>query len=187
MKNLADIKGRTIFVLFLITMTVYVVMLTITIPKLMMFSEGKEILDMMPGGYDTAYVRELMTALSEEGRSYYLTKQLPLDFFYPALFAVTYSLIFMFFLRKIGKHQTARRVFAFLPVIAGLADYIENICIIALLKAFPNISADLVLSSSIASVVKASSTTIYFFALTILIIALGISTIRHRVQTRHAK
>ena len=189
MKNLlsANIKSRNILLLFLATMTIYVIMLVITIPKLMMFSEGKEILDMMPAGYNKAYVTELMTRLSVDGRFYYLTRQLPLDFIYPGLFAYTYALIFIFFLRKIGKHGTSWKFIAYLPVLAGLADYFENICIISILKSFPNVSPILVQFSSTASVVKASSTTIYFISLTILLIAFGIYRIRDRGLTGQAK
>lgn len=47
----ADVKGQRILLLFLVTTSVYLVMLLVTIPNLMTFSGGKKIMDMMPGGY----------------------------------------------------------------------------------------------------------------------------------------
>jgi hypothetical protein len=182
MKNLlsADIKGRTILLLFIATTVVYVVMLVITIPKLMTFSGGKEILDMIPTGYNADYVKDLMESLSGEGRTYYLTKQLPLDFIYPGLFAFTYALIFMFFLKKINTNSSPWQFVALLPIIAGFADYVENVCIISIIEMFPEVSTSLVQFSSVVSVLKAGATTIYFVALIVLLIIAGVRTVRNR-------
>lgn len=174
------VKGRNIFVLFIATTVIYTLMLTITIPKLMTFSGGKKIIDMMPGGYNTSFVVDLLGALGEEGRSFYLTRQLPLDFIYPVAFAVTYALIFVFFLRKINRHDSPWKFIALLPVIAGVADYLENIGIIAMLKTYPDISTSLVQLSSSVSVLKASATTVYFVSLIILLVAVGVMKLRQR-------
>ena len=187
MRKLLGISGRNVFLLFIVTTVIYVVMLSITIPKLLAFSQGKEILDMMPGGYDATYVQELMSALSVEGRSYYLTSQLPVDFIYPAMFAVTYALVFILFLRKVGKHETNWKLIALLPVIAGLADYIENVFIIVILKSFPQISSSVVQFSSFFSIVKASATTLYFISLIILLIIVAVNTLRKRRLARQVR
>lgn len=184
MRNLfsGPIKGRGILFLFIITTTVYLIMLLVTIPKLMTFSNGEPIMDMMPGGYAAPYVADLLQSLGDEGRSYYLTKQLPLDFAYPGLFAITYSLIFIYFLRQINRHDTWWRLIALLPVIAGLADYLENISIISMINQFPNVSTTLVKFSSMVSIVKASATTIYFLFLVVLLVTVAIIKARHRPQ-----
>ena len=176
----ANVRGRNVLLLFIAATTVYLVMLLVTIPKLLVFSNGKKILDMMPGGYNTAYVVDLLKSLGEEGRLYYLTTQLPLDFLYPGLFAVAYALIFIFFLRRINKHETAWRLIAFLPVVAGIADYIENFGIISMIRTFPNVSAGLVGFSSAMSVAKASATTVYFISLLFLFVVVIASRLRQR-------
>lgn len=130
---------------------------------------------------------DLLRSLGAEGRSYYLTKQLPLDFLYPGLFAVTYALVFIFFLRRINKQNTMWSYIAFLPVIAGAADYMENIGIIFMIKSFPDVSADFVRVSSGMSVLKASCTTFYFIALLILLSVVSIDHLRHRRLTRSAR
>lgn len=176
----APVKGRTIFLSFIFTTTIYAVMLMVTIPKLMAFSGGKKIIDMMPGGYNAGFVVDLLDSLGEEGRSFYLTRQLPLDFIYPAAFAVTYALVFLFLLRKINRQDSVSKFIALLPVIAGLADYLENIIIIAMLKTYPDISERLVQFSSSVSIVKASATTAYFVSLIFLLVVVGLMKLRER-------
>ena len=62
-----------------------------------------KLLDMMPTGYDWNYVNELFNTLGENGRKIYLTKQIPMDMFYPLLFGLSYCLIFAYFLKKLEK------------------------------------------------------------------------------------
>jgi hypothetical protein len=47
-----NLDGKRILFLFIVTGIIYTMMLTITIPKVMGFSGGMKILDMMPTGYD---------------------------------------------------------------------------------------------------------------------------------------
>ena len=73
-------------------------MLTITIPMVMSFSDGMKLLDMMPAGYSAEYVNTLLNTLGEQGRNAYLFQQIPVDMVYPFLFAVSYCLLFAYFL-----------------------------------------------------------------------------------------
>lgn len=59
-KNLSVLK---VLVLFILTNVVYVIMLLVTIPRTMNYSEGMKLLDMMPSGYDLNYVTELLSTL----------------------------------------------------------------------------------------------------------------------------
>ena len=51
-------NGKTVLFLFIVTSRVYLVMLTVTIPKVASYADGLRILDMMPTGYDLAYVEQ---------------------------------------------------------------------------------------------------------------------------------
>ena len=85
-----NLSGKKVLLLFLLTNIVYAVMLTVTIPKTMTFSNGLKLLDMMPLGYDLEYINMLFETLGENGRQVYLTNQLPVDMIYPFLFGISY-------------------------------------------------------------------------------------------------
>jgi hypothetical protein len=56
MRNLIkrNLNGKKILMLFILTSIVYTIMLTITVPKVMSFSGGMKLLDMIPTGYDSS-------------------------------------------------------------------------------------------------------------------------------------
>ena len=113
------------------------------------------ILDMMPTGYDAAYVNDLFTKLGESGRRAYLYGQIPFDLVYPGLYGIGFCLVFAWLLNRTGKLKGFLIYLCLLPVIAGFFDYCENFGIIAMLKSFPEISANLVTVTNIFSILKA--------------------------------
>ncbi len=175
-----NLSGKNIAILFLLTNLVYAVMLIITIPKVMEFSGGMKLLDMMPLGYDAEYVTELFNVLGEKGRTFYLYRQIPVDMVYPVLFGLSYSLILAYFLNKLNKLNSLLYYLCLLPVIAGISDYMENIGILTMLYSYPNLSQYLIESTNIFSIVKSMSTTIYFVVLIVVFIVLGIKTINKK-------
>jgi hypothetical protein len=52
----SNISGKKVLELFILTNVVYILMLTVTIPRTMSHSNGIKLLDMMPTGYDMNYV-----------------------------------------------------------------------------------------------------------------------------------
>ena len=184
MKNLLirHSSGKKVLIWFLLANLFYVLMLVITIPKVMHFANGIKILDMLPAGYDFEYVKTLLIALGEEGRNAYLFRQIPLDMFYPFLFAISYSLLLVFLLKKLDKTETRWFYLAYLPFVAGLSDYAENLGIISLLNQFPAISETTVQITNVFSLVKSSSTTVYYVALLIVLIWTGINWIQQTVS-----
>ncbi len=175
MKNLIkrNLNGNKVLFLFILTNIVYAFMLILTIPKVMGFAGGMKLLDMMPTGYSAEYVDSLFNALGENGRHAYLFNQLPVDMIYPGLFAVSYCLVLAYFLNKLGKLESLLFYFCLLPIFSGLSDYCENIGIITMLKSYPENSVLLSQVTSVFSILKSVSTTIYFITLTIVLIALG--------------
>lgn len=163
--------GKKVFIFFLLSTLVYLAMLLITIPKVMSFSEGVRVLDLMPGGYGVEYVMSLFETLGEEGRRVYLWNQIPLDMLYPGLFGITYSLLLFYILRILLTKDSNWFFLAFLPVAGGLFDYLENIGIIIMLNSYPSFSALLVRLTSISTVLKSISITISFV---VLLVCLGL-------------
>ena len=168
-----NINGRKVLILFILTNILYVFMLTITIPKVMSFSGGMKLLDMMPTGYGVEYVNSLLSVLGDNGRDAYLFKQLPVDMVYPFLFAITYSLVLGFILNKLRKLDSNLFYFCLLPVFSGFMDYCENIGIISILNTYPNNSDTLTRITNIFSILKSVSTTLLFITLTSALIVMG--------------
>jgi len=179
----ANLTGKKVLLFFVLANVVYAIMLIVTIPKTMAFSNGLQLLDMMPLGYNSEYVNALFKTLGENGRQVYLKNQLPIDMIYPFLFGVSYCLLIGYFLKKLNKINSVFFYLCFLPVIAGIADYAENFGIIAMLNSYPDISPITVNFTNIFSVVKSMTTTVFFIALIITLLMLGIKTIKERRKT----
>jgi len=172
-----NISGKKVLGLFIVTNVVYIFMLTVTIPRTMNHSNGLKLLDMMPTGYDLNYVSELFKSLGEVGRGTYLTNQIPVDMIYPLLFGLSYCLLLAYFLKKLKKLNAPYIYLCLLPIIAGIADYMENFGIITMLKSYPDLTPGMVSTTSLFSVIKSISTTVFFITLIIMLILLGIRTI----------
>jgi hypothetical protein len=99
-----NLKGWKVLLLFLLANVLYIIMLTVTIPKVMSFCGGLKILDMMPTGYNLLYVNNLMSAMGEKGRNSYLFNQLPVDMIYPFSFGISSCLVLAFLLKKLMLH-----------------------------------------------------------------------------------
>ncbi len=146
----------------------------------MTFSKGMKLLDMMLTGFDSEYINSLFGALGENGREVYLYNQIPIDMIYPFLFGISYCLMIAYFLKKINKSSSAFFYLCFLPLIAGIADYLENFGIIIMLNDYPNLSQTSMTASNIFSIIKSMTTTVFFVALIITLLMLGIKTIKDR-------
>lgn len=174
----SNISGKKVLGLFILTNAVYLFMLSVTIPKTMGLTHGMKLLDMMPTGYDFNYVKALFNVLGDGGRELYLTRQLPVDMIYPLLFGLTYCLLLAYFLNKINKLNTPFRYLCLIPIVAGIADYMENFGIIVLLKSYPNLTETAAQTTNLFSVLKSMATTIFFVVLIIVLILLGIKRLK---------
>lgn len=172
------LTGKKVLVLFTLTNIVYAYMLIVTIPATMQFSNELQLLDMMPAGYNLEYVNTLFHTLGENGRQTYLSKQIPVDMIYPLLFGISYAAVLAYFLLKLPKLNSTYLYLCLLPILAGIADYFENIGIIKMLNKYPNVTETMVNTTSTFSVIKSSATSIYFLALIVTLIVLGIQKMK---------
>lgn len=175
-----NISGKKVLGLFILTNVVYVFMLIVTIPLTMNFSNGMELLDMIPTGYDLNYVSELFSSLGENGRKTYLTNQIPVDMIYPLLFGLTYCLLLAYFLKKLNKLNAPYTYLCLLPIIAGIADYLENFGIITMLKSYPDLTEIAVKTTNSFSLIKSVSTSVFFIVLIIVLIILGFQALNRK-------
>lgn len=171
-------SGKKVLFLFVLTNLVYILMLTVTIPRVMGYANGMKLLDMMPLGYDLDYVNALFNNLGPQGRDAYLYNQLPVDMLYPALFGISNCLLLSYFLKKLNKFDTRLFYLCLLPLFTGLVDYMENIGIINLLINYPSLTSGMVTTTACFSLLKSGGTTLYFMILSVTLILLGIKTFR---------
>ena len=153
-------------------------MIFITIPTLLSYSGGMQVPDLLPWGYGPEYIRTLFWKLDDQGRDYYLFRQIPLDLLFPALFAWTNTLLLVFLLSKVGGKALGFIPTAIIPISAGIFDYSENIALILLLLIFPAIPDNLVSWASIFTVLKSIFTTVFFILLFTVLMLLFLKWIR---------
>jgi len=178
-----------VLLLFVLTNLVYAFMLLVTIPKVMGFSGGMKLLDMLPTGYNSEYVNLLFSNLGEKGRETYLFKQIPVDMIYPFLFGISYCLILAFFFNKLKKLDSFLIYLCLLPVFAGIFDYFENIGIIRMLNNYPNNSNFLIEITNLFTVLKSTFTSIYFIVLIVTMVIVGVQKLinKNKKNTRVSK
>ena len=164
-KILSAANGRNVLLFLVPSLVVYFVMLFYTIPAVQSFSPEMKVFDLLPAGYSHDYAMKLLTSLGDEGRETYLYKQLPLDFIYPVLFSISSFLLLAWLFSKRSKDDSNIYYLCFVPVFAGLFDYLENIIVIAMVYSYPDISQNMVALSSAATIVKSGLTTIFFLSL----------------------
>ena len=152
-------------------MLVYILMLSYAIPNVEKYTNGMKLFDLSPGGYSYEYAKELLTNLGDSGRDLYLYNQLPLDFLYPGLFAISCALLLSWLFMKIKSPSSRFFYLCLIPVAAGAFDYIENILIVSLITGYPEISPGQVGVSSVMTIAKSVLTTLFFIVLTIAGIA----------------
>jgi len=172
-----NIEGKRVLILFIVTNIIYIFMLAVTIPKVMSFSNGMKLPDMLPMGYDPAYVNELLGALGAEGRNAYLFSQIPVDMVYPFLFGVSWCLVLAWSLDKLGKLNGSMIYLVLLPLLAGLFDYLENIGMIVILNRYPYNPDYLTQTTSVFTILKSLLSTFYFITLIAVVVAFVIKKI----------
>ena len=163
-----------------IAASVYVLMITVTLAQIEAVS-GHKPFDMRPLGYSPSSAVVFLDALGAKGRTYYLSRQIPLDTIYPTLLALTLISL----LRWFGQYMPNSQLIRFgiiLSVGAALFDHGENLGIVAMIWSWPDIPIPLVYASSTATIVKSVLTSLAV----LLVFLIGILWTRfHRTNLRY--
>ena len=153
------LKWKLYWLIFAAALAVYGTMIFWSLPFIANEAGGPIPFDMRPGGYSLAEAQAFLTALSDQGRLFYLTTQHRLDLIYPALLA--------FVLTGAGRGLTQNGyrpiafVIGFAAFLGAGADYTENMRVAAMLRAAPEaLDAALVESASFATLIKSATTTV---------------------------
>jgi len=158
-------SGRNVLIFLIPSPTVYLFMLFHTIPGVESYAPEMKLFDLSPSGYSYDYAVELLSVLGNDGRKEYLSRQLPLDFIYPALFSISSFLMLAWLFLK--RNDKGSRIFylCFVPVVAGIFDYLENIQIVLMILNYPDITKAQVILSSAFTMVKSGLTSLFFVIL----------------------
>ena len=175
--------GKLVSILFVLTQIVYLLMIGYSIPAVSAFSPELPLFDMSPTGYTFDYANELLSALGAEGRNLYLTTQLPLDFIYPGLFAITYSLLLVWLFAKTCQANSKVYYVALVPLLAGIFDYMENLFIIKIINSFPDLQATTVANASTFTLLKSGFSTVFFVLLIVGFVRLLKKRLTSRLQS----
>ncbi|MEH6452591.1 MAG: hypothetical protein V7782_06050 [Psychromonas sp.] len=159
------LTGQIVSILFFLTMIVYFLMLFYSIPAVSEFAPELPIFDLSPTGYSFVYANELLNTLGAEGRDIYLSTQLPIDFVYPGLFSITYSLLLVWLFGKTFSINSKIYYVALVPFLAGMFDYAENVFIIKMINSFPELQETTVQIASALTILKSSFTMLFFILL----------------------
>lgn len=135
---------------------VYAVMIGVTLAHIQRVT-GLVPFDMRPLGYSLQDAAQLLDALGEQGRGYYLKYQLPLDVVYPAMLAMTLGGAIVWFGRVMSGTKLVR-IGVILSICSALFDYVENLCIGAMLLNWPDVPELLVQAASAATIAKSVAT-----------------------------
>lgn len=158
-------SGKNVLLLFVLTMAVYLLMLQVTIPRVQSYAPNTALFDLSPLGYSHSQAMTLLDSLGQDGRDVYLFPQLALDFVYPGLFAICYSLMLIWVYSKRVRSDSKFLYLAMLPAFGGVFDYVENILIIRMITTFPDVSKGFVSVASGFTLLKSAFSTASFLSL----------------------
>jgi len=150
----------------------YLYMVLYSIPLVSSFAGGRQLPDLLPLGYSPEYVRDLLDRLGEAGRHAYLWRQLPADFVYPGLFAVTLSLLAYYLVGKTSRMGGNAKYVVLLPLAAGFFDYCENLGLVSLLLRYPRVADLHIRITEGFTLLKSGFSTLSFIALASLVLLL---------------
>jgi hypothetical protein len=96
------------------------------------------------------------------------------------MFAVSYALLLTWVLKQFLPLQSKWFLAAFIPVLAGLFDYLENASVALMLSGFPNVSERLVTAASSFTLIKSGLTSLFFVILLIALFRFAIQLVRRK-------
>lgn len=154
------------------TAVVWLFMVLLTLPYIQQQAGGLAPFDLRPLGYSFDEAKAFLTALSPQGKAYYLGPQHWLDLFFPGLVAATLYCALVVLLRPyVGGNG---RFVAALAAFVAVFDWLENSAVAAMLNAGPDgIAADAVAAASRWTVLKSATHTILLTATLLLAVVAG--------------
>lgn len=146
--------------------------------QLKIISQGAGIIDLtLLDSLDT--ISQNIANLGDEGRRYYAQTFLLIDTIYPITYALFYASLLSFFVTKLKVTNKLISNSYYLPLLAALFDWLENIAIFRLLAAYPTRHDHLLVMFNSANMLKFAS---LYLAVLIILYSAFILTIRRFIN-----
>ena len=184
-----SLKWTIVFTILFIVFFILINFSGIGVAGLLKITGGPNILD-FEFGYNRNEAYQMLTALRNEGRSFYLTRILPIDFIFPLSYMLLYFGWIAFLIKHIHgicnncsfvKHNRIYKYLLFIPILATFFDFIENIGIISMLINYPDLPLWAVIMASNAGKLKTIFTV---GSVSVIIILIGILTYKRILRKR---
>ncbi len=142
----ATSKPKWLLLLFLLTLINFTIIGFLT-AQIMNISGGANLLD-FSFGHTANSVNSTLEAYGTEGISLYRWVQ-RIDLIHPLIYSLLFASLFYILFR-----QTRVHISIYLPLIAGILDYLENIFLFQMVNTYPQISSSVAQIANIISLAK---------------------------------
>ena len=129
--------GRVILVLLGLFLLFTLVIFPLLTSQLTQLSNGVSLID-NEFSYTPETAYQMLTSYGPQGRPLYMAITLTADLAYPLVYGLLLSLAMVYFFRNTFSEDSIVQGAVYIPLAALIADYLENICLVILLAAFPN-------------------------------------------------
>ena len=161
---------RSVLFLFVMSHLILILMMTITFPKIQM-DIGQKPFDLQSLGYSLDQAKSIVNALSPKGRRLYIFPQLLLfDVLYPLFLALFLSTLSYRLSKLMNNSRHVLPILIFLPFIAALFDYFENVMILGMITDSIQVTNLTVALSSWATRLKGGTTVLSWLAIAVLFV-----------------
>lgn len=140
--------------------------------------EKVELLDVEVFGFDEEKVHQIMTALGKEGRKQYIRFHRHQDFIFPFTYAFFLSITLFLLAGKRFRSNLPAIITSLIPLLAMMADFIENHYITLICKQYPDTEPGIIQAASLANSAKSLFLLITFGAVILLLIGNAIQRLR---------
>jgi hypothetical protein len=171
------------WLLFAVWLAVYAVMILWSLPTISEAAGGSTPFDLRPGGYSFEEAVAFLTALSAEGRAFYLNVQHRFDLVYPPLLSAT--LFFAIFLLAPANWGVWRIVLAITALPSAVFDLLENNAVANMLNLqIEGITPEVVAAANRWTVLKGQATTAAAVVMFALLLLWGWGKLKKRMSGR---
>jgi hypothetical protein len=168
----ATLGKALLFTIIFVMLYILINFTPVGVSGLLKITNGANILD-FEFGYSRDKAYHMIAALGEDGRSFYLTKIIPMDFPFPFAYMLCYAGWISLLIKYIAPLSAAKYL-TFVPLFAMLFDWLENLGIILMLSNYPNMPLLAIYTASISGILKTlftlGSISIILVSLTVYIV-----------------
>lgn len=171
-KDFFNVKAACIAFLVFLCMNFLINGNYVGVGKLLEITGGHSILDMELMGYSSEKAYNILGALGEAGRTFYMRYIIPLDFPFPLSYGVFYFITLTVIAKSLFRNMKRPWLFGMIGAFATFFDWLENVAIIILLHNYPEHLNRIIKMASVFTQLKS-----LFIISSIFLIICGLITI----------